>query len=136
MKETVVSRLARAVDAHLRSVAHGNTEWTLKHEEEIERLMDLLPSGSGWDNGTKIDLDRSTGERIILYGGYHHMNESGMYDGWTEHEIWVRASLVSGIDLKITGRDRHEIKDYLYEMFQYALTRDAPERKVVADVAP
>src|SRR3990172_7258877 len=110
MKETVVSRLARAVDAHLRSVAHGNTEWTLKHEEEIER--------------------------IILYGGYHHMNESGMYDGWTEHEIWVRASLVSGIDLKITGRDRHEIKDYLYEMFQYALTRDAPERKVVTDVAP
>jgi hypothetical protein len=135
MKETVVRRLASAVDARLRSIARENREWQQNHEKEIEWLVDCLPSGSGWDSGTKLDLDRSTGERLVLYGGYHHMNENGFYDGWTEHEIWVRASLQFGIDLKITGRDRHGIKDYLCEMFQYALTQEAPERKV-ADATP
>lgn len=50
------------------------------------------------------------------------MNENGMYDGWTEHKAIIKPSLVFGLDLKITGRDRNGIKEYLHDTFMQALT--------------
>jgi hypothetical protein len=112
----------------------GNTEWLSRHEANIETLCkDFMPSGSGIDCGTRLDWDASSCERqtsgeypsrLVFSFSFHHMNESGMYDGWTEHKLIVRPSLVFGIDLKITGRDRNGIKEYLYDVFQSALDQD------------
>lgn len=96
------------------------TEWVEKKEERLKALLDELPSGSGWDNGTK--LGTSTGERIVLFGSFHHMDENGFYCGWTDHEVHVTPSLRFGFDLRITGRDRNEIKDYLHDLFHEALS--------------
>ena len=90
--------------------------------------MDDLPSGSGWDCGTKLDYEKSNPDKLVFYGSYHHMNENGMYDGWTEHTIIVTPSLAFGFDVKITGRDRNDIKDYLGEMFQHALSEPVKEQ--------
>jgi hypothetical protein len=49
------------------------------------------------------------------------MNDNGMYDGWTTHQVIVTPSLAFGFTLKITGRDRNQIKDYLSETYHYAL---------------
>lgn len=76
-----------------------------------------LPSGSGIDCGTKIDLDASNRNKLVLLAAYHHMNESGMYDGWTEHRIIVVPDLASGFTLNITGRNRNGIKEYLYDTY-------------------
>jgi hypothetical protein len=81
----------------------------------------MLPSGSGIDSGTKIDLDKSHAEKIIFYFGFHHMDENGFYDGWTEHTLVVTPSF-TGINLRIGGRDRNQIKEYLYDTYDYALT--------------
>lgn len=100
-----------------------NPEWFNKHTEEIRKLEDLLPSGSGIDSGTKIDLDESHAGKLILYADYHHMDDTGCYNGWTEHTITVTPSF-SGINLRISGPNRNDIKDHLHETFDYALTRD------------
>jgi hypothetical protein len=34
--------------------------------------------------------------------------------------VTVTGSLLSGINLKISGRDRNQIKDYLHDMFDVA----------------
>jgi hypothetical protein len=104
---------------------HRLQEWRDRHESTIEQLVaDFLPSGAGWDHGTKINFDRSTPEKLVFYGSYHHMNE-GFYSGWTDHTIIVRPSLVSDYVLAISGRNRNDIKDYLYQTFDYALRRMA-----------
>jgi hypothetical protein len=54
---------------------------------------------------------------------YHHMNSDGYYDGWTEHEIIAKPSLVHGIDLEVKGRNRNEIKDYLHDTFYTCLNQ-------------
>lgn len=95
------------------------TEWWERKEERLEKLMDEMPSGSGWDLGTK--LATSSPQRIVLFGEFHHMVEGG-YDGWTDHEIHVTASMTSGFDLRITGRNRNDIKDYLHDLFHEALS--------------
>jgi hypothetical protein len=113
MKKRFVEILASAVQARLNCIKSGNTEWRDKHEDRIGKLVDrYMPSGSGFDNGTKIDFDRSSGEKLVFYTSFHHMTE-GMYNGWTEHTLTVVPSFMGGFSLKISGRDRNGIKEYI-----------------------
>lgn len=94
-----------------------------------------LPSGSGIDAGVKLD-DRSTRDRIVLTFGFHFMDDNGCYDGWESYTLYVRPSLAFGIDLKLVGPNRNDIKDCLYETFDYALRQVVPDeayRKLVRD---
>jgi hypothetical protein len=135
-KRILYKELASTIQARANCLKSNNAEWLAKHTERIHQLVDLLPSGSGWDNGTKIDLDASHANKIVLYGGFHHMNDGGFYDGWTEHTITVTPSLAFGFDLRISGRNRNDIKEYLHEMFSHALRQeivwDAQTEKYIA----
>lgn len=117
--------LASAVGARLNCLASKNTEWEEKHESRINALVSAhMPSGSGFDNGTAIDLDKSTGEKLVFSTAFHHMDEAGGYCGWTEHEVTAVPSFLGGFSLKISGRDRNDIKDYIGDTFQHALSTD------------
>lgn len=114
--------LASLIAARANCAKTGNLEWKANHEDKAIRLArGYLPSGSGFDCGTAIDLDASTAEKLVLRTSYHHMNESGMYDGWTEHAVTIRPSLLHGFTLRVSGRDRDGVKDYIAEMFEHAL---------------
>lgn len=120
--------MASAIDARKRCDQTGNTEWFSRWSDLLHSVeKDLLPRGSGIDSGTAIDLDRSTGDRLVLSTAFHHMNDAGCYAGWTEHTITVAASMIHTIDLKISGRNRNEIKEYLADVFSTALTDDVIE---------
>jgi hypothetical protein len=115
--------MASLIQARINCRASGNREWFERHTDRLEHLAKCyLPSGGGFDNGSKLDLSESTPERIVLSAPYHHMNDGGMYDGWSEHTVIVTPSLASGFNLRITGRDRNAIKAYIAECFYDALT--------------
>lgn len=117
------SVLASLIQARANCAKSGNAEWLAKHTDHAEQIVrDFLPSGSGWDNGTTLDIERSTSNRLVFTGSYHHMDESGGYDGWTDHTITVSPDLSSGFTLSISGRNRNEIKDYLSDLFHGALS--------------
>jgi len=118
--------LAGSVQARLNCLKGPYTDevldWTVKHTDTIETLVkNFMPSGSGIDSGTKIDLDQSTSEKLVFHFGFHHMDENGMYDGWTDHKLTVTPSLQFKFNLSISGRNRNDIKDYLHETYSYAL---------------
>lgn len=104
-------------------VDHPNgIDWAAKHRESIETLCnEFMPSGAGIDCGTKFDFDASKLDKLVLTFSYHHMNDVGMYDGWTEHTLTIRPSLSFDFVTHISGRDRNQIKDYLYDVYQEAL---------------
>jgi hypothetical protein len=120
---TLVQEIARTVGAYKRCAATPGHDWTDKHMDRLNELAALLPSGSGIDCGTKIDTDLSGDEKVVLTFSYHHMDQNGYYDGWTEHTAVVTPSFM-GINLRITGRDRNETKDYLYQTYEYVLTQE------------
>ena len=115
-------RLAGLLMARSNSIRVDNSEWEERHTSEIDRLIKAhMPSGSGIDTGTTIDLESSTPDRLVFVAGFHHMDQHGSYSGWTDHKIIVTPSLASEFDVRVTGRDRNEIKNYLAETYAIAL---------------
>lgn len=138
MERYLYSELASLVQARLNckqrierstyNTADGQTstdvlaeKWLDRHEDRISSLIrEYMPSGSGFDSGTKIDLDISHMDKLVFTTSFHHMNEFGMYDGWTEHTVTITPSFI-GFNIRISGRNRNDIKGYIGEMFQNAL---------------
>lgn len=117
--------LANLVQAMHNCQKSGNAEWLQTHTDRAKFIVkEYMPSGSGIDTGTHWDPETSSAARLVFRFSYHHMNDDGMYDGWTDHTLVVIPSLTSDISLRITGDDRNNVKEYLYEVYRHALTQE------------
>ena len=136
MARYLYSELSTLIDARKRcladSISPANTpersahwcDMADEHETKIEKLVrDLMPSGSGFDSGTKLDIDASHAEKLVFTTSYHHMNDGGYYSGWTEHVVTVTPGF-AGLHIRVSGRDRADIKEYICEVFDQALCSD------------
>jgi hypothetical protein len=125
---TMITEIAMTVDSYKRCLESSQPThrgWAAHHLSYLYRLQQLLPSGSGIDCGTKIDLDLSGGDKIVLAFSYHHMDQYGYYTLWTEHTAVVRPGF-NGLNIRITGSDRDGIKEYLYQVYEQCLTDEVP----------
>ena len=128
----VQSRLNCLNSEYIRKDKDGNL-WEDIHEDNILALIkEQLPSGSGIDCGVNIDFDKSNGEKLVLTADYHCMDEHGGYAGWIKFKVVVTSSLQSNFNLNITGnfssnKNAYGLKDYLYEIFNYALNEEVKE---------
>lgn len=129
METKTYQELATAIIARSNCEKSGNTEWLQRHTDHIYSIVkDHAPSGAGIDNGTKIDLEKSNGDKLVFATSFHHMNDNGMYDGWTEHWVTVRPSLAFGIEISISGRNRNGIKEYIHDVFHTFLSEMYEEK--------
>jgi hypothetical protein len=129
--ETAGKPLVERLAAHLDAMGRTAGQWRDYHESAIEWLCkEHLPSGSGFDSGSALEIDASRADRLVIQTSFHHMSESGYYDGWTQHRVIVSPSFVLGFDLKVTGRDKRGIKDYIGETFQQALSSAVPDYRL------
>ena len=126
MKNKVYQRISGLLLAIENCEKNGNQEWLSKHQDSLDEIEASLPSGSGIDCGTKISSD-SKPDRLVLDVEFHHMDDSGYYADWTFHKIIITASLAFGFNLRITGRNRNDIKDYLADVYDQALGEDIDE---------
>lgn len=118
-----ISSKLMAIDNCIKS---QNWEWKERHEEVLAAIIDTAPSGSGIDNGIELLVSESTPEKLVFSCDFHHMNDAGFYDGWTEHKVIITPSFYCGINIRITGRDRNDIKDYLADVFSCWLNEETP----------
>lgn len=91
-------------------------------EERIEKIEKLLPYGSGFDNGTKII--EATRQKIVFETAFHHMDDNGYYCGWTEHKVTVKADLLYGYIVRVSGVNKREIKEYIQHVFYELLDQE------------
>lgn len=109
------------------SACKNADEWIERHQSSIDLILTMFPSGSGFDSGTNLEqLEKpfSTPERLVFKTSYHHMNENGYYDSWTDHVITVTPSLQFGFNVKVSGKNRNDIKNYIAEMFSDILDKE------------
>ena len=124
MSKPIYARFAHHLEAIANCVQRGGMDHAIAtHWARIDELMQDAPSGSGIDAGTALARDLSKPDRLVFTTSFHHMNEVGMYDGWTHHNVVVTPSLAHGYCIRVTGRDRNGIKDYLADVFHFWMGR-------------
>ena len=114
---------------------HGNKDTI---EETVTIIEEYLPSGSGFDNETTLNLDKSSDSKLVFETAFHHMNERGFYTKWTDHTVTVRPSFFAdGFEVKVSGRNHNDIKDYIAECFDCCLEEnvDAKLRERYLEIA-
>jgi hypothetical protein len=116
-----LTKLAGTIQAYKNCIASNNTEWQNNHLDAINAMNENLPHGSGIDGKCDILLDCSTDKRILVFVEFHHMDETGYYDGWTEHILHITPTFGS-FNIRISGKDKNGIKNYLSELFYSAFT--------------
>lgn len=126
MKRTLISAIARTVQALQSCEESKNMEWITKHSEKLDLLDTYLPHGSGIDTYCKVDREKSNFEKVYILCEFHHLNENGYYEGYTDHKIIVTPNF-DGIALNISGKNKNQIKDYLYDLFSYELQKEIVE---------
>ena len=110
-------------------VLAGNAEDLFK-ENHMDALAYLektfLPDGSGFDNGTHIITEgiKKDDEKIRIQANFHHLNGDGYYNGWTEHVVTVTPSLDGWVNIKVSGKDKDGIKEYILDTFSEVLNRE------------
>ncbi len=92
-------------------------EWIDKHTETINQMCELLPHGSGIDGKCELQPENCKPDKIVFFVEFHHMDENGYYCGWTEHNIILQPSFIHGYTMRITGKDKNGIKEYLTDVF-------------------
>lgn len=85
--------------------------------ELLTKVMDTAPTGSGIDAGIALDVPRSDACNLVFRLEFHHMDEDGCYNGWTNHIVRATGNLAFGLDVKTRGQNRNGIKEYLSELF-------------------
>ena len=116
MYRAIAGQIAR-LDAFDINRSDDHIDMILDVKCKLASLENMLPSGSGFDAGTLISRGESLPNRLVLCTSYHHMNDGGMYDGWSDHDVIVKPDLQHGIDIRVTGRNRNETKGYIAELF-------------------
>lgn len=127
--QRIYQQIARTINA----LETCNLEWEEKHKDALDQIMKTAPSGSGIDSGTKLLIDECKPDKLVFQMDFHHMDEHGYYDGWTEHKVTVRPCLSFSVRINIGGRDRNQIKDYLYDVFRQWILSSVDREGVLWD---
>ena len=102
-----------------RVVSQKNTSLNVI-EKELALLQELLPIGNGIETGCVISL-KSTKKRIVIDTINWHPNYS---DKLTKHQVVITPSFEGEINIRITGKNEDNIKEYLHDIFREALMKE------------
>jgi hypothetical protein len=94
--------------------------------QQYDALVKLLPADSGFVQGTEFICVRSGPNRLVFRTIFQHMDDNGSYDGVTEHEVIVTASLTIGFEIRVTGKNHRDIKEHIADAFNACLSAEAP----------
>ena len=97
----------------------GNTEWETRHAKVISGLCSKY--------GILIDLEESDPNRLVFHVTQAHYTTHGYDDGCTDHDVIVTPDLFFDLEIRITGRNKNDVKDGIYQEY------DAVLRETVTD---
>lgn len=100
---------------------NGEPKFTDMWTPVLEHIDSELPSGSGFDSGSTFEIGSSSSDRLVFNTSFHHMDDVGCYDGWTGHNVIVTPCF-DGFDIRVTGKNKNGIKDYIAECFRNVLS--------------
>jgi len=94
--------------------------WYLRNNRQDavlgKKLRELLPSGGGFDSGTRLLMGDSGKDKLVFETAFHHMNGDGVYTHWTHHKVIFTPSF-DDYDVRVTGINFDGIKGHIEDVF-------------------
>jgi len=91
----------------------------------VEKVMDLLPHGSGINGDWGFDWKRNGS--LHLHNGYHCMNENGYYDGWVDFTVILHPNDKEYFRLQFNSNrykaEKYMLREYLTDTIYDALEK-------------
>ena len=101
-----------------RVISQENTNVIVK---DLALLQELLPPVNKTPKQVKtVILVKSTKERIEIATSYWHYETSR----WTDHRVVITPSFEGEINIRITGKNEDNVKEYLHDIFREALMKE------------
>lgn len=131
MNKTIAQRISELKQQIANCIDSGNTTWMAKAELELNQWLQEMPSGSRFDAGTV--LESASPQELVFNTAFHHMNDNGMYTGWTHHRVIARA-VFGEFTVNVTGREQrgnksNNIKEYIGEVFYHWLSTELKDTR-------
>jgi hypothetical protein len=108
-------------DSQMKLYERISTALCEQNLDEVKCLVNLLPHGWSIDSVVKLNINKSTPDRLVFSVNYHHMNDGEGYDFWTGHRMIVTIFPPVGFHLYIKGTNMYHIREYLRDAFSAAL---------------
>ena len=105
--------LAKAVNSYHMT---DSTEIKANQENLIHELEVFLPVNDFFIE-RKVDIQHSTGQRLVLLVRYKHQPEYKCHNSTTGHQVIVTPCLMNGFLIRITGPDRRGAKEKIEHCF-------------------
>ncbi len=123
MKTKLITRIYRTLQVMDNCQKSNNTDWQKNHSYYLDELeKNYLPHGSGIDSGCIINRTFKK-DTVIINVPYHLMDENGYYCGWQTYRLIIKPKFDS-LSIKIQGKDKYLLKDYLYDLFDHVLNEE------------
>lgn len=90
--------------------------------KELQELKQFYPSGNGIE--ANFLVGHSDKDRLVFDVSYHHMNSNGYYVGYSNHLVIVVPSLLWDFEIRVTGKNKNNVKGCLCDVFNDALRQD------------
>jgi len=133
MERKVYRELASLINAKNTCEARDNQDWYKKHSDRIEEIMKSAPSGSGIDCGTTLVEEDCTDNKLVFQFSFHHMDQNGMYCGWSEHTLTVTPSLMFDIELDFDSNFDGADVESLIGYDEFAEEEDLEEEREITE---
>lgn len=131
---TVVVALAAAL-ASLRDAENSRPQAREQWRAHLENLArEFLPKGPAMPNGTQVDLEDSSPNRIVLLTNHKHVG-GAQGTSWTHYRIVVEPSFLQGFSLAISGRDEGDVMEQIEEALRDALLVEVTDTQL-AELMP
>ena len=93
-----------------------STEIKANQEKLIHELEVFLPVKEFFIE-RKVDIQRSTGQRLVLLVRYKHQPEYKCHNSTTGHQVIITPCLMHGFLIRVTGPDRRGAKEKIERCF-------------------
>jgi hypothetical protein len=131
MARKLYQLIAARLDAMRNCERSGNAVWRERHLAIAQALVaEHMPSGSGVDAGTVLLVEECKPDKLVFSAGWHRMTGAGYYAGWHGYCFIVRPTF-DGFNLRVTGRDVDGVKEYLGDLFAFALEQEIGEQREI-----
>ena len=107
------SDIARAVNAYHMT---DNPEKKATQEKIIHELEVFLPVNEFFIE-RKVDIQHSTGQRLVLLVRYKHQPEYKCHNSTTGHQVIITPCLMNGFNIRVTGLERRGAKEKIEHCF-------------------